>query len=103
MKYLIDPKKVEKNNGDLEFDISDVMNSMFKKKEIMSMIKKPCFYPLRKSLLDELISQISKSIDVDEIQNVCDDTRISRRAYETLFKCLRVGMMNAGITKIVIP
>ena len=103
MKYLMDPKKVEKNNGDLDVDMSSMIKSMFKKKEIISMIKKPCFNSLRQSLVDELISQISKSVNVDEIQNVCDDTGISRRAYETLFKCLREGMMNAGITKIVIP
>ena len=88
MKYLMDPKKVEKNNGDLDVDMSSMIKSMFKKKEIISMIKKPCFNSLRQSLVDELISQISKSINVDEIQNVCDDTGISRRAYQTLFKCL---------------
>ena len=76
---------------------------MFKKDEIMSMIGQPRFSSLRKTLVDQVINQISESMNVEKVQSVCDDTGISRRGYETLFKCLREGMVHVGITKVVIP
>ena len=42
-------------------------------------------------------------MNVEKVQSVCDDTGVSRRGYQTLFKCLREGLVNAGITKVVIP
>ena len=61
---------------------------MFKKDEIMSMIGQPRFSLLRETLVDQVINQIAESMNVEKVQSVCNDTGISRRGYETLFKCL---------------
>ena len=76
---------------------------MFKKDEIMSMIGQSRFSSLKKTLVDQVINQIADSMNVEKVQSVCDDTGISRRGYEKLFKCLREGMVHVGITKVVIP
>ena len=69
-------------------NLSYILKSMFKKDEIMSMIGQPRFSSLRKTLVDQVINQIVESMNVEKVQSVCDDTEISRRGYETLFKCL---------------
>ena len=92
-------KKEIEEGGNLSY----ILKSMFKKDEIMSMIGQPRFRSLRKTLVDQVINQIAESMNVEKVQSVCDDTGISRRGYETLFKCLREGMVHVGITKVVIP
>jgi hypothetical protein len=42
-------------------------------------------------------------MNVENVQSSSDDTGIGRQGYETLFKCLREGMVNEGISKVGIP
>lgn len=42
-------------------------------------------------------------MNVEKVKSICDDTGISRWGYKKLFKCLREGLINVGITKVVIP
>jgi hypothetical protein len=42
-------------------------------------------------------------MNVEKVQSNFDYIGISRRDYETLFKCLREGMVNGRITKVGIP
>ena len=76
---------------------------MFNKDEIICMIGQPRFSSLRKTLVDQVINQIAKSMNVEKVQSVCDDTEISIRGYQTVFKSLREKLVNARITKVVIP
>jgi hypothetical protein len=82
---------------------SHILKSMFKKEDIISIIQQPRFSSLRKSMVDQVINQIVEGMNVEKVQSSCDDTGISRRGYETLFKCLQEGMVNAGIIKVVFP
>ena len=84
-------------------NLSYILKSMFNKDEIIYMIGQPHFSSLRKTLVDQVINQIAKSMNVEKVQSVCDDTEISIRGYQTVFKSLREKLVNAGITKVVIP
>lgn len=101
IKCLMKPNKTNES-CDSE-NLSYMLKSMFNKDEIIYMIGQPRFSSLRKTLVDQVINQISESMNVEKVQSVCDDTGISRRGYKTLFKCLQEGLVNAGITKVVIP
>jgi hypothetical protein len=82
-------------------DIVDLCKTVLKKSDIKSMLKQPEFDALRKEVVNQFIANLT--IDVKDVQGVCDDRGINREAYASLFKVLREGMLNVRIKKILVP
>jgi len=76
IKSLMNPNKI-KEIQDNE-NLSHILKSMFKKEDIISMIRQTSFSSLRKSLVDQVINQIAEGMSVEKVQSSCDDTGISR-------------------------
>jgi hypothetical protein len=76
IKYLMNPNEIEEiQEGE---NLSYILKSMFKEDNIISMIGRPHFSSLRKTIVDQVIDQIAKSMNTKNVQSVCDDTGISR-------------------------
>jgi hypothetical protein len=91
VKSILDPSCI---------DIVDLYKTVLKKSDIKSMLKQPEFDALRKEVVNQFIANLT--IDVKDVQGVCDDRGISREAYASLFKVLREGMLNVGIKNILV-
>ena len=82
-------------------DLVDVCKHVLKKSDIKSMLKQIEFDALRKEVVNQFIAKLT--IDVKDVQGVCDERGISREAYASLFKVLREGMLTVGIKNIFVP
>jgi hypothetical protein len=78
--------------------IVDLYKTVLKKNGIKSMLKQIEFDALRKEVVNLFIANLT--IDVKDVQGVCDDRGINREAYASLFKVLREGMLNVRIKKM---
>ena len=65
------------------------------------MLKQLEFDALRKEVVNQFIAKLT--IDVKDVQGVCDERGINGEAYASLFEVLREGMLIVGIKNIFVP